>query len=119
VADQADYHTDFAAIKDSTFDGERIDGIYRGGGTGVRVLAVTSRRLMMVESTSWAGRMSVTSVPFSRVTSVGLLAPNDGALATSTVVGIRIQNSVYELSCDSEDLAREVHDLIVWTLVGK
>jgi hypothetical protein len=118
TVDHADVPSDIAVIRDNAFDSERIDGIYRGSETGIRLLAVTSRRLMMVESTSWEGQIALTSVPFARVTSVGLLASADGSLATSTVVGIRVQSAHYELNCDNAEVAREAHDLIAWTLVA-
>ena len=112
-----DDRTDLAVIYRSLFDGEQLDGLYRGCDQGVRLVAVTNRRLMMVETTSCEDRLALTSVPFSRVISVCYLASTDDSVAFSTTVGILVQEMMYELGCRGEEQARELHDLIAWQLV--
>lgn len=114
----ADTQADLGMVYDSLFDGEQLLGVYRGRETGVRLLAVTNRRLMMVETTSCERRRALTSVPFGRVTSVSYLAAEDEALANSTVVGLRVMGTLYELGCANEDEAHELHDLVIWHLVS-
>jgi hypothetical protein len=109
--------TDLAVIHDSLFDGEALDGVYRGCEDGVRLLAVTNRRLMMVETTSCDDRRALTSVPYGRVTSVCYLQNSDACVAGSTTVGIKVMLTLYELGCKAEEQARELHDLIAWHLV--
>jgi hypothetical protein len=116
-APAAESRTDLAVIHDSLFDGEALDGVYRGCEAGVRLLAVTNRRLMMVETTSCDDRRALTSVPYGRVTSVCYLASSDECVAGSTTVGIKVLLTLYELGCKEEEQARELHDLIAWHLV--
>ena len=113
-----DDRTDLAVIYSSLFDGEQLDGLYRGCDQGVRLVAVTNRRLMMVETTSCEDRLALTSVPFSRVISVCYLASTDDSVASSTTVGILVQEMMYELGCRGAEQARELHDLIAWQLVS-
>jgi hypothetical protein len=91
--------------------------VYQGCQDGVRLLAVTNRRLMIVEATSWEGRVALTSVPFARVTSVCFLAAEDKSVYTATAVGIKVLNTVYELGCQGQEQAREVHDLLIWNII--
>lgn len=112
-----DARTDLTVIYDSLFDGEALDGVYRGCEDGVRLLAVTNRRLMMVETTSCDDRRALTSVPYGRVTSVCYLAGSDECVAGSTTVGVKVLLTLYELGCRAEEEARELHDLIAWHLV--
>jgi len=109
--------TDLAVIHDSLFDGEALDGVYRGCEAGVRLIAVTNRRLMMVETTSCDDRRALTSVPYGRVTSVCYLAGSDECVAGSTTVGVKVLLTLYELGCRAEEEARELHDLIAWHVV--
>jgi hypothetical protein len=88
---------DLAAIRNNIFDGEPIDRLYRGhgdgdgDGDGIQLLALTGRRIMMVERTAWAGRLALTSVPYGRVTAVSFLADDDHPIdATTTTIGIRV-----------------------------
>jgi hypothetical protein len=113
-----DGRTDFQAVHDNLFDGERIDGVYRGGPGGVELLAVTNRRLMIVESKAWKGRTALTSMSFSQVASVSYLVSANTSISSPTAVGIQTRSGSYELGCQSEEQAREVHDLITWNLIG-
>ena len=113
----SDTRTDLGVVHDSLFDGEQMLGVYRGCEEGVRLLAVTNRRVMMVETTSCTGRRALTSVPFARVTSVSYLASPDEPVAESTTVAIRVVSTWYQLGCATEEEARELHDLIAWHLV--
>jgi hypothetical protein len=113
----SDTRTDLGVVHDSLFDGEQMLGVYRGCEEGVRLLAVTNRRVMMVETTSCAGRRALTSVPFPRITSVSYLASPDEPVAESTTVAVRVVSTWYQLGCATEVEARELHDLIAWHLV--
>jgi hypothetical protein len=112
-----DGRRDLEAIHGNLLEGERIDGVYRGCQDGVRLLAVTNRRLMVVEATSWEGRVALTSVPFTRVTSVCFLAAEAESVYTATAVGIKVLHTVYELGCQDQEQAREVHDLLIWNII--
>lgn len=113
----SDTRTDLGVVHDSLFDGEQLLGVYRGCEDGVRLMAVTNRRLMLVETTSCPDRRALTSVPFGRVTSVSYLSSTDGPVAESTTVGVRVVSTLYQLSCATEEEAQELHDLIAWHLV--
>jgi Bacterial PH domain len=109
--------TNLMAIQANVFDGERIDGVYRGCDKGAQLLAVSNRRVMIVETDTCEGREALTSVPFGRITSVSFVASDDGSIAASTTVGIRVHSTRYELCCQTKEQAQEVHDLITWNLI--
>lgn len=117
-APDLDSRTDLLAIHDNLFDGERIDGIYRGCSGGIELLAVTNRRLMVVETENWDGRTALTSMAFSQLASVSYIVPEDTPIGDATVVGVKTRSATYELCCRTAEQAREVHDLITWNLVG-
>jgi hypothetical protein len=111
-----DDRADMAAVWDNLFDGEAVDRIFRGKPPGIELLAVTNKRLMFVDSSSYEGRVALTSAPFSRVTSVSFLAPLDQPLDRAQTVGIRLHTATLELHCENARQAREAHDLISWNL---
>jgi hypothetical protein len=51
------------------------------------------------------------------VTSVCFLAAENESVYTSTVVGIKVLHTVYELGCQGQEQARAVHDLLVWNII--
>jgi hypothetical protein len=117
VAGARDQRADLAAVRGNLFDGEAVDRVYRGHGPGVQLLAVTSQRIMMVETSAWGGRLALTSVPFGRLTAVSFLADENHPIDRATTIGIRVTSLAFELVCADAEQAREAHDLISWTLI--
>ena len=111
-----DEHVHLAAIRATLYDGEAIHRIYRGHGSGVDLLAVTSQRLIMIERTVWDGQLALTSVPFSRVTAVSLVTQGDQEIDRASTVGFRVTSISFVLHCADAEQAREAHDLINWPL---
>lgn len=118
--DSAGRQAALTAAYGALFEGEQVDGVYRGAGQGFEVVVVTNRRVLIIGAVSEGDeeRTSLTSVPFGRVTSVGLLSPPGEAVAAATTVQLKVVSVAYELNCRSEDEAHEMHDLITWHLIG-
>jgi hypothetical protein len=112
-----DERADLSAVRSNLFDGEAIDRVYRGHGSGVQLLALTSQRIMMVERTTWDGRLALTSIPYGRVTAVSFLAEDNQPIDIATTIGIRVTSLAFELNCADAEQARQAHDLISWTLL--
>jgi len=108
---------DLAAVRNNIFDGESIDRLYRGHGEGIQLLALTGRRIMMVERTAWAGRLALTSIPYGRVTAVSFLADDDHPIDAATTIGIRVTSLSFEMHCADATQASQAHDLISWTML--
>lgn len=107
-------------IHESIFDGEVLGGVYEGRPPGVQLLALTNRRLILLESTTIEGRLSLTSVPLARLTSVGYVRARDTddlRIDQATTVAIKVLYLVYELTCRDRYVAREVHDQLTWALI--
>ncbi|WP_156994119.1 hypothetical protein [Pseudonocardia acaciae] len=117
-AHEQDDRPDLAALHDNLFDGERFDGIYRGCPGGIHLLAVTNRRLMVLDSSRREGRTALTSIPISQISTVSYLAPDHRSIPRSTTVEIQVRSTYFELCCQDEEQAHEVHDLLIWNLVG-
>jgi hypothetical protein len=112
-----DERADLSAVRNNLFDGEAIDRIYRGRGSDVQLLALTSQRIMMIERTAWGGQLALTSIPYGRVTAVSYLAEDNQPIDVATTIGIRVASLSFKLKCVDVDQAQQAHDLISWTLL--
>jgi hypothetical protein len=106
-----------AAIHNSIFEGEVLDGVFRGSAPGIQMLGVTNRRLIMFENVSRDQHLCLTSLPLSRLGSVSFMLQGNDNLDTATVVVFRMMMSFFELHCRDRQDAREAHDLVVWHLI--
>jgi hypothetical protein len=111
-----DERANLAAVHSNLYEGEAVHRIYRGHGSSVELLAVTSLRIMLIERTAWGDRLALTSVPFSRITAVSLLAEDNRPIDGATTVGIRVASLTFTLTCADAAQAQEAHDLINWPL---
>lgn len=112
----ADHPSVLAVVRHRLFDGEVLDGVYRGQAPGVHLLGMTNRRLMLLEETTEPGRLALTSVPLTRVTSVGIIPDEDGDVEAAHSLAIRVLPMIYDLRLRSSAEALEVHDLLVWRI---
>jgi hypothetical protein len=117
AASAHDERADLSAVRNNLFDGEAIDRIYRGRGSDVQLLALTSQRIMMIERTAWEGQLALTSIPYGRVTAVSYLAEDNQPIDVATTIGIRVASLSFKLKCVDVDQAQQAHDLISWTLL--
>jgi hypothetical protein len=117
AASAHDERADLSAVRNNLFDGEAIDRIYRGRGSDVQLLALTSQRIMMIERTAWEGQLALTSIPYGRVTAVSYLAEDNQPIDVATSIGIRVASLSFKLKCVDVDQAQQAHDLISWTLL--
>ncbi|MDX6585123.1 MAG: hypothetical protein QOI10_4307 [Solirubrobacterales bacterium] len=117
AASAHDERADLSAVRNNLFDGEAIDRIYRGRGSDVQLLALTSQRIMMIERTAWGGQLALTSIPYGRVTAVSYLAEDNQPIDVATTIGIRVASLSFKLKCVDVDQAQQAHDLISWTLL--
>lgn len=109
---------DIAAIRRDLMEGEQIYGTF-GNGTGdMGLLGITNRRLMFVNFGLGDDRVGLTSTPLKNVVAVSYITHPSVPLTESTVVGIQIGRSVFEIGCEDPEEARNVHGLIMWHLIG-
>lgn len=116
----ADNRPALELIRNSIFDGEVLGGVVEGRPPGIQLLAMTNRRIILLESSTVEGRLGLTSIPLARLTSVGYLLGKDErdlGMDRASTVAIKVLYLVYELHCADHTSAREVHDELAWGLI--
>src|SRR4051794_41116222 len=99
VGDDERLSEELAVIQGNVFNGEAVDGVFRGQPGGLSLLAVTNQRLMMVDGHVFDDHCAVLSLPLRSVSGVGFLAGPDESLMTTATVGILIQGRKHVLVC--------------------
>jgi hypothetical protein len=116
IGDDERLAEELAVIEGNVFNGETVDGVFRGQPGGLSLLAVTNRRIMMVDTAGFEDRCAVMSLPLKSVSGVGFLAGPDESLMTTATVGIKMGGAKHLLICRTEDEARQLHDMIIWAI---
>jgi hypothetical protein len=106
------------AIQGNIFSNESLEAIYRGDPPGIRLLGATNTRLMILDPDAFEDRTALLSIPLKGVSGVAF-APGEGeTLDTTTTVGILVMREKYLVICHSRADARELHDMLIWTLTN-
>jgi hypothetical protein len=105
-------------LRGNVFNGEAVEGVFRGKPPGIPLLVVTNQRLMLVCKHTFDDHTALISVPLKAVSSVSVLVGEHDAVRSATTVGIMMLGGKHQLICSSPEEARELHDMLIWALMG-
>ncbi|MFI0444223.1 PH domain-containing protein [Actinomadura sp. 6N118] len=102
-------------IEGGLLPGEQIIAVYDAVGAGTGFIGLTDRRVI-IQDKSFAGkRMAITSVPYSKISSVSVVSNKSiaGSFFSSGTIAIHVGTQIYEIEFRGEEKTRHVHDVIV------
>lgn len=106
------------AIQDNIFSGETLEALFRGEEGGLALLAVTNKRLMLLDKYTFEERTALTSVPLKGVSKVSFVMLDGETLDTTRTVGVVLGGQAHLVICPTRQEARELHDMLIWTLTA-
>ncbi|MFD0691694.1 PH domain-containing protein [Actinomadura fibrosa] len=102
-------------IESGLLPGEQIIAVYDATGAGTGFVGLTDRRVI-IQDKSFAGkRIAITSVPYSKITSVSVVGSKSwaGSYFSSGSIAINVGAHTYEVEFRGEDKVHHVHDVIL------
>jgi Bacterial PH domain len=106
-------------IQSGLMQGETVFVVYDGKGAGTGFIGVTDKRVIIQDNSYVGKKVALTSIPFSQITSVGVLSNKSmlGAFTSSSEIAIHTPAKTYEVEFRGTDKAKHVHDLILWKIL--
>lgn len=105
-------------LRGNIFNGESVEAVFRGKSPGIPLLVVTNSRLMLVDNSMFEDHTALVSVPLKGVSSVSVLVGKGDSALTATTVGIAVLGGKHQMICETPEEARQLHDLLIWSLIG-
>ncbi|TDD86409.1 PH domain-containing protein [Actinomadura rubrisoli] len=102
-------------IESGLLPGEQIIAVYDATGAGTGFLGLTDRRVI-IQDKSFAGkRFAITSIPYSKITSVSVVGGKSwaGSYFSSGSIAINVGAHTYEVEFRGNDKCHHVHDVIL------
>lgn len=103
-------------VRDSLLENEQLYGVYASTSASIALVGVTNRRVILLDRSFPGGRVALTSVPYTRVTSVSYVSTDDEPIFSATIA-LQVARITYEFRCRSEQQASDIHDLISWHIL--
>ena len=102
-------------IQSGLLDGEQIIAVYDAIGAGTGFLGLTNRRVI-IQDKSFAGkRFAITSIPYSKVSSVSVVSNKSwvGQFFSTGTIAITVGTHVYEVEFRGSEKTHHVHNVIL------
>ncbi|MBW8486777.1 PH domain-containing protein [Actinomadura parmotrematis] len=105
----------YKQIESGLLPGEQIIAVYDAVGTGTGFIGLTDRRVIVQDSSFVGKRVALTSVPYSKITSVSVVSDRSwtGGFFSSGTIAIHVGTQTYEMQFRGDEKTHHVHDVIL------
>ena len=105
----------FEQIESGLLDGEQIIAVYDAIGAGTGFLGLTNRRVIIQDKSFVGKRVAITSIPYSKVSSVSVVSNKSwaGQFFSSGTIVIGVGQHSYEVEFRGTEKTHHVHNVIL------
>ncbi|GAA4205878.1 PH domain-containing protein [Actinocatenispora rupis] len=113
-----DRQDQFDQIRSGLLDGEQIIAVYDAVGVGTGFIGLTDRRVILQDKSFVGKRVAITSIPYSKITSVSVLSNKSwaGQFFSSGSIALHTSGQTYEVEMRGNQKAQHVHNVILYYL---
>jgi PH (Pleckstrin Homology) domain-containing protein len=105
----------FKQIESGLLDGEQIIAVYDAVGVGTGFIGLTTRRVIIQDKSFMGKRFAITSIPYSKISSVSVVSNKSfaGQYFSTGNIAITVGTHVYEVEFRGSDKTHHVHNVIL------
>nr|WP_221375628.1 PH domain-containing protein [Actinoplanes polyasparticus] len=105
----------FQQIESGLLDGEQIIAVYDAVGAGTGFIGLTNRRVIIQDKSFVGKRVALTSIPYSKVSSVSVVSNKSwaGQFFSTGTIAITVGQHVYEVEFRGSEKTHHVHNVIL------
>ncbi len=95
--------------------GETVLAVYDAIGTGTGFLGLTDRRVIIQDKSFVGKKIAITSIPYSRISSVSVVSNKSwaGSFFSTGSIAIHVGTHTYEVDFRGDQKSRHAHNLIL------
>lgn len=107
-------------VQAGLLDGEQVLAVYDCIGTGTGFVGLTTKRVVLQDNSFVGKKVAMTSVPYSKIRAVSMVANKSfaGAWSSSGSIAIDIGGTIHQADFRGDEKAKHVHDLILWKITS-
>ncbi|GAB2609233.1 hypothetical protein Aab01nite_23030 [Paractinoplanes abujensis] len=102
-------------IESGLLDGEQIIAVYDAVGVGTGFIGLTNRRVIIQDKSFVGKRVALTSIPYSKVSSVSVVSNKSwaGQFFSTGTIALTVGTHVYEVEFRGSEKTHHVHNVIL------
>jgi hypothetical protein len=107
-------------IESGLLEGERVLAVYDAVGVGTGFIGLTDRRVIIQDKSFVGKRVAITSIPYSKITSISVVSNKSwaGSFFSSGAIAIHVSGQTYEVEFRGNQKAQHVHNVVLHYLSG-
>ncbi|MFE9200533.1 PH domain-containing protein [Micromonospora sp. NPDC007230] len=105
----------FQQIQSGLLAGEQIIAVYDAVGAGTGFIGLTDRRVIIQDRSFIGKRYAITSIPYSKITSVSVVSNKSwgGSFFSTGAIAIHVGAQPYEVEFRGAQKSHHVHNVIL------
>jgi hypothetical protein len=102
-------------VESGLLEGEKVIAVYDAIGAGTGFIGLTTRRIIVQDKSFVGKRVAITSIPYSKVSSVSVVSNKSwaGQFFSTGTIAITVGTHTYEVEFRGSDKAHHVHNVIL------
>jgi len=106
-------------VQSGLLPGEKIIAVADAVGTGTGFLGLTDRRVVLQDKSFVGKRFALTSIPFSRISSVSVVSNKSwtGGFFSTSTIAVTVGTHIYEVEFRGVEKAHHLHNSILARIV--
>jgi hypothetical protein len=102
-------------IESGLLEGEQIIAVYDAIGAGTGFIGLTNRRVIIQDKSFVGKRFAITSIPYSKVSSVSVVSNKSwaGQFFSTGTIAITVGTHTYEVEFRGSEKTHHVHNVIL------
>lgn len=102
-------------VTSGLLQGEKVLAVYDAIGTGTGFLGLTDRRVIIQDKSFVGKKVALTSIPYTKITSVSVVSNKSwaGSFFSSGSIAINVGTHVYEVEFRGHQKSHHVHNVIL------
>ncbi len=111
-----DKRDQYEKVAEGLLQGEKIIAVYDATGQGTGFIGITDRRVVLQDNSFVGRKVALTSLPYSRITSVSFVSDRSmlGRFTSTSQIALTVGAQTHEVEFRGHDKAKACHDAIVW-----
>jgi hypothetical protein len=110
-----DRREQFQQIQSGLLEGEQVIAVYDAIGAGTGFIGLTNRRVIIQDKSFVGKKVAITSIPYSKITSVSVVSNKSwgGSFFSTGAIAIHVGTHSYEVEFRGDQKSHHVHNVIL------
>src|SRR3954471_11559714 len=102
-------------VQSGLLEGEQVIAVYDAIGAGTGFIGLTNRRIIIQDKSFVGKRIAITSIPYSKVSSVSVVSNKSwvGEYFSTGTIALTVGTHIYEVEFRGSEKTHHVHNVIL------